>query len=60
MIGLPFVKRKKKEKVTPTGPGDRMGFDEWAATGDTARLSAALDRFAARNRTSEMWKVFLI
>jgi hypothetical protein len=34
-------------------------LDEWAATGNTARMSAALDRFAARNRTSEMWKVFL-
>ena len=34
-------------------------LEEWAALGDTARLNAALDRFAARNRTSEMWKVFL-
>lgn len=34
-------------------------LDEWAATGDTARMSAALDRFAARNRTSEMWEIFL-
>lgn len=34
-------------------------LDEWATAGDTARLNAALDRFAARNRTSEMWKVFL-
>lgn len=34
-------------------------LEEWAAAGDTARLNAALDRFAARNRTSEMWKVFL-
>lgn len=33
-------------------------LEEWAAAGDTPRLSAALDRFAARNRTSEMWKVF--
>lgn len=32
---------------------------EWAAASDMARLSAALDRFAAHNRTSEMWKVFL-
>jgi len=32
---------------------------EWAAVSDMARLSAALDRFAAHNRTSEMWKVFL-
>ena len=35
-------------------------LNEWAATHDTARLSVALDRFAVRNRTSEMWKVFLI
>lgn len=34
-------------------------LEEWAAAGDTVRLSAALDRFAARNRTSEMWNVFL-
>jgi len=34
-------------------------LDEWAAAGDTARLNVALDRFAARNRTSEMWSVFL-
>lgn len=41
----------------------RMRFerllDEWAAAGDSVRLNAALDRFAARNRSSEMWKVFL-
>ena len=35
-------------------------LDEWADAGDTARLSAALGRFVARNCTSEMWKVFLI
>lgn len=34
-------------------------LDEWAAAGDAARLNAALDRFAARNRASEMWKIFL-
>lgn len=34
-------------------------LDKWAAAGDTAQLSASLDRFAARNRTSEMWKVLL-
>jgi hypothetical protein len=33
-------------------------LDEWAA-GNTAQLSAVLERFAARNRGSEMWKVFL-
>lgn len=34
-------------------------LDEWAARGDSVRLNAALDRFATRNRNSEMWKVFL-
>lgn len=32
---------------------------EWAAAGDTARLGEVLDRFAARNRNSEMWRVIL-
>lgn len=27
--------------------------------GDSVRLNAAFDRFAARNRSSEMWKAFL-
>ncbi len=31
----------------------------WAAAGDSARLNAALDCFAASNRTSLMWTVFL-
>ena len=31
----------------------------WAAEGDTQRLNSALDRFAASNRTSLMWTVFL-
>ena len=31
----------------------------WAAAGDTQRLNLALDRFAASNRTSLMWTVFL-
>ncbi|GEM_PF-1625621 len=31
---------------------------EWAAAGDAARLNAALDAFARRNRTSLMWTVF--
>ncbi|HSH39159.1 MAG TPA: hypothetical protein VK993_10265 [Chthoniobacterales bacterium] len=34
-------------------------LDEWAATGDFDRLRVALDHFAARNRTSLMWAVFL-
>lgn len=34
-------------------------LDEWAAAGDSVRLKAALDRFAACNRSSEIWKVFL-
>jgi hypothetical protein len=34
-------------------------LNQWAAAGDTARLNAALDHFAARNRTSLMWMVFL-
>lgn len=32
---------------------------EWAAAGDAARLNAALDAFARRNRTSLMWSVFM-
>lgn len=32
---------------------------EWAAAGDGARLNAALDAFARRNRTSLMWSVFM-
>jgi hypothetical protein len=32
---------------------------EWAAVGDMAQLSTALDRFAARNRTSFMWTVLM-
>lgn len=32
---------------------------EWAAAGDVAQLSSALDRFAARNRTSLMWTVLM-
>ena len=35
-------------------------LNEWAAAGDAAQLNVALDCFAARNRTSEMWKVFLV
>jgi hypothetical protein len=33
---------------------------QWAAAGDSAHMSAALDRFAACNRTSLMWTVFLV
>ena len=32
---------------------------QWAAASDMPRLNAALDRFAARNRTSLMWAVFM-
>lgn len=32
---------------------------EWAAAGDVARVTAALDAFAKRNRTSLMWTVFM-
>jgi len=32
---------------------------KWAAEGDTARLNAALDRFAVCNHTSLLWTVFL-
>jgi hypothetical protein len=32
---------------------------EWAAAGDMAQLSSALDRFVARNRTSLMWTVLM-
>jgi hypothetical protein len=34
-------------------------LDEWAAAGDAERLHLALDRLAARNRTSLMWGVFM-
>lgn len=34
-------------------------LDEWATAGDTARMSAALDRFVTCNRSSEMWSIFL-
>jgi hypothetical protein len=34
-------------------------LDEWAAAGDNERLHLALDRLAARNRTSLMWVVFM-
>lgn len=34
-------------------------LDGWAAAADAERLSLALDRFAAHNRTSLMWRVFL-
>lgn len=32
---------------------------EWSTVNDTARLNVALDRFAARNRTSLMWTVLM-
>jgi hypothetical protein len=32
---------------------------KWAAVGDATRLSAAIDRFAVRNRTSLMWTVLM-
>lgn len=34
-------------------------LEEWATTGDMGHLSVALDHLAARNRTSEMWAVFM-
>jgi hypothetical protein len=34
-------------------------LDQWAASGDVDRLGLALDRFAARSRTSMMWRVFM-
>jgi hypothetical protein len=34
-------------------------LDEWTAVGDADRLRLALDRFAARNRTSLMWTIFM-
>ncbi len=34
-------------------------LDGWAAGADREALTLALDRFAARNRTSLMWRVFL-
>jgi hypothetical protein len=32
---------------------------KWAAAGDTIRLNEALEQFARRNRTSQMWNVFM-
>ncbi len=32
----------------------------WAAEGDPASVNQALDRFAARNRTSMMWTIFMV
>ena len=34
-------------------------LDEWAAGGDAERLRLALDHFAARNRTSLVWTIFM-
>jgi len=34
-------------------------LDGWATTADAERLPLALDRFAARNSTSLLWKVFM-
>ena len=34
-------------------------LNEWAAAGDTERLRLALDHFAACNRTSQIWMLFM-
>jgi len=34
-------------------------LQQWAAAGESKKLDAALDRFLRRNRTSQLWNVFL-
>lgn len=34
-------------------------LEEWAAAGDTERLGIALDHLAARNKTSQLWMLFM-
>lgn len=34
-------------------------LEDWLAAGDMARVGTALDHFAVRNRTSQLWMVFM-